>query len=340
MTLVVARCEKGRIAIAADTLLSEHDTTLALAKGVVKSCCLPGYICASFCGSPELADKAFQDFTRSFPTGANFDTTVTFFESYSAATNNDYIIAFGHNPRLVTIKDGRRRSGLSKTHWIGDKDAYEKFREYEHRARRRQQDGRAVNVAYFADEMTGSPASDLQGIMRNVVQDRELPDVGGFVTVIGNRDIGFRHSVYSDVLFDWPKELLGDRDLQLTDKFDLQASGENNRFSISQISGGYYNLNIVAFYMLKGRLLYMFYGRDNGIANQCAVISGVEPADISTALNGKLGFDFAALCTVMSGRQEFPVSSPRTDPTHGIAMSLFCEVNTLSKFSPPNSPQS
>jgi hypothetical protein len=68
-----------------------------------------------------------------FPHGANFDTTVAFFETSSATTDNDYIIAFGNSPKLVTIRDGRRTSGLSKTHWIGDKAAYEKFREYEHR---------------------------------------------------------------------------------------------------------------------------------------------------------------------------------------------------------------
>jgi hypothetical protein len=56
MTLVVARCAKSRVAIAADTLLSAHDVPLALTKGIVKSCCLPGYICVSFSGSPELAE--------------------------------------------------------------------------------------------------------------------------------------------------------------------------------------------------------------------------------------------------------------------------------------------
>jgi hypothetical protein len=225
VTLVVARCVKGRIAIAADTLLSEHDGSLALTKGIVKSCCLPGYICVSFSGSPELAEAAFINFRDSFPQGASFDATIAFFESSSSSTNNDYIIAFGHGPKLVTIRDGRRTTGISRTHWIGDKDSYEKFREYEHRKRNRYEHQRAVNAAIFADEMAGFPASDLHGIMRNVVTDRELPTVGGFVTVLSNRDIGFRYSVYSDILLDWPTELVGGRDLQLSDKFDLGASG-------------------------------------------------------------------------------------------------------------------
>ena len=331
MTLVVARCEKGRIAIAADTLVSEHDTSLPLTSGVVKSCCLPGYICASYSGSPELAEKAFVKFVELFPRGANFETTVAFFEGSSAATNNDYIIAFGSNPKLVTIRDGRRTSGLSKTHWIGDVDAYEKFREYEQRKRDRYEHKRAVNGALFADELAGSPASDLHGIMRNVVQDRDLATVGGFVTVLSNRDIGFRYSVYSDVLADWPKELGDGRTLQLTDKFDLRASGENDRFSVSQISPGYYNMNIVAFYVLKGKLLVVFHGVNNGVANRCSVFPGIEPSQIASTLNEKLHFDFGALCIVMSIRAEFPPSTPRTDPNHGLGISLYCEANTMPK---------
>lgn len=66
----------------------------------------------------------------------------------------------------MAIRDGRRTSRLSKTHWIGDKAAYEKFREYEDRARDRYEHKRAVNAALFADEMSGSPASDLHGVVR------------------------------------------------------------------------------------------------------------------------------------------------------------------------------
>lgn len=338
MTLVVARRVKSRIAIAADTLISAHGGSLAITKGIVKSCCLPGYICVSFSGSPELAEAAFGKFRDSFPQGTSFDATVAFFESSSSSTNNDYIIAFGHGPKLVTIREGRRTTGISKTHWIGDKDAYEKFREYEHRKRNRYEHQRAVNAAIFADEMVGSPASDLHGIMRNVVADQELSTVGGFVTVLSNRDIGFRYSVYSDILLDWPSELAGARELQLSDKFDLTASGENDRFSISQISPGYYDMNMVAFYLLKGRLLIVFHGVNNGPANKCSVFPGVEPSAIASTLNEKLGFDFAALCMVMSSREGFSTPVSRTKPEHGIAVNLYCEANTMPKVKPAASP--
>jgi hypothetical protein len=256
---------------------------------------------------------------------------VKFFERSSSSTNNDYLIAFGHRPKLVTIRNGSRTSGLSKTHWIGDKSAYEKFRELEHRKRKHYEHERAVNAAVFADGMTGSPASELHGIVRNVVQDADLPTVGGFVSVLSNRDIGFRYSVYSDVLLDWPKELVDGRELKLSDKFDLSASGQNDRYSVSQISPGYYDMNIVAFYVLTGKLLFVFHGHNNGLADQCVVIPSVEPSAIAATLNTKLGFDFAPLLRVMSAREGISPTVQRLNPDHGIALSLYCEADTMPK---------
>jgi hypothetical protein len=336
MTLVVARGEKGRLAIAADTMVSAHGQSLPMSGWVLKSICLPGGICVSYSGSPELAAKAFQEFRKRYPQGANHVATVAFFEVSSAHTNNDYIVAFADTAKLVTIRDGRRTSGLSKTHWIGDKDAYERFREYEHHRRQHEQ-GRAVNAAVFADEMAGSPASDLYSTMRNVVRDRDVPSVGGLVTVLSNRDIGFRFSAYSDVLLDWPMELDEDQLLRLTDKFDLRASGENDGCSVSQISPGYYNMNAVAFYILKGRLLVAFYEIEGG-ATACVAFNGIEPSRIAATLDEKLGFPFNAMCLVMSSRAGFSQLIPRDKAEHGVGMNLFCEVNTMQKM--PTAPQS
>ena len=249
----------------------------------LKSICLPGRICVSYSGSPELAAKAFQQFRIQYPQGDNYAGTTSFFEASSTATNNDYIIAFADSAKLVTIRDGHRTTGLSKTHWIGDKDAFGRFREHEHRLRHRYEHGRAVNAAMFADEMAGSPASDLYSVMRNVVSDPEVPSVGGFVTVLSNHDFGFRFSVYSDILFDWPVDLDGGHVLRLTDKHALSASGENDRYSINQISPGYYDVNLVAFYVLKGRLLVVFYEATGG-ASTCVIVADVEPERISATL--------------------------------------------------------
>lgn len=333
MTLVVARTEKGRLAIAADTLVAEHGSALAMQSWVLKSRCVSRNICVSFSGSPELAAKAFHAFRTTFPNDAAFASTIAFFERSSAATGNDYIVAFDDPAKLVTIRDGRRTGSLSKTHWIGDKNAFERFREWEHRRGQTSLQGCAVQAALFADEMEGSPASDLYSTMRNIVEDRSISSVGGFVTVLSNRDFGFRFSVYSDVLFDWPVAFDKDGILQLTHKFDLGSSGENDRYSVNQISPGYYNMNAVAFYLLKGQILVLFYETADG-GSACVTYSGIEPAAIAPALNEKLGLDFRAMCLVMSARQEFNRPFVRSKPDEGLAMGLYCEVNTMPKVPP------
>ena len=302
----------------------------------LKSICLPGRICVSYTGSPDLAWAAFNRFRAKHPRGTNYADTVAFFEASSKDTNNDYIVAFSDTAKLVTIRDGRRTSGVANTHWIGDKDGYERFREYQQRHRKVQHQGRAVNGVFFMDEMKRSPASELYSIMRNVALDRDIPSVAGFVTVLSNRDIGFRYSVYSDVLFDWPSGLDENQTFQLTDKHDLRATGENDRYSISQISPGYYDMNAVAFYVLKGRLLIVFCENQSG-GTTCAAITDVEPGDIASKLDEKLGFQFRAMCTVMSARKEFSIPVAREKPSYGIGMSPFCEVNTLSETDEPKS---
>ncbi len=327
MTLVVARAVQGRLAIAADTMISAQDSPLRMQ---LKSACLPGGICVSYSGSPELAWKAFRVFRERYPQGANYGLAVNYFERSSEGTNNDYIVAFSETAKLVTIRDGRRTSGLSNTHWIGDRSAYEHFREYESSGGLTYEHGRAVNAALFADEMNGSPASNLYSTMRNVVYSRKVPSVGGFVTVLSNRDIGFRFSVYSDVLLDWPVELGPGQFLRLTDTIDLRSSAENCRYSVSQISPGYYNMNIVAFYFLKGRLLVVLHeGQDGGAT--CITIPNIEPSSIAATLDETLGFPFHAMCLVMSAPEGISAPIERPTSTYGVGMALYCEVNTMPK---------
>src|SRR5258708_19980045 len=180
MTLVVGRVDGPRIAIASDTLITEHDRPLALRDGVVKSCMLPGDICVSFCNSPVSAERAFREFAKQFPLGASFSRVVSFFEQSGRETGNDYLIAFSNPAHLVKIAEGKRVESVSKTAWIGDQAAYSRFRAYSARKISQPQQGRAINAALFLEEMTKSPASDLYSPMRSVVLDRTTPTSTGF----------------------------------------------------------------------------------------------------------------------------------------------------------------
>jgi hypothetical protein len=327
MTLVVARISNGLLSIAADTLLSKQGMPLPLQDWILKSICLPGPICVSFSGSPELASKSFSEFSKLHPSGASRGETIAFFEKSSASTNNDYIIAFAMRPELVSIKNGKRTAGLSKTHWIGDKEAYECFRHYEH-GKLHYEHGRALPTMFFADELTGSPANDLYSNMRNVVLDRAAPSVGGFVTVISNREGGFRFAVYSDALVDWPDVLNGQEKLKLDNvSITLSASGDNKRVSISQISPGYININAVAFYVLKGHVLVCF-GETDDSQTKCVALSNIEPRDVPQTLDAVFRMDFRALSFVVSSSDDFgvPIDS---DPKSGPSFLFMPELNTM-----------
>ncbi len=335
MTLVVARIVGDRIAIASDTRLSQNDQPLSLQNGTIKSCMLPGEICVSFANSPHLAERAFNEFATQHPNGTGFTETVSYFEKSSADTGNDYIVAFNRTPRLVKIVDGRRMASTAKTQWIGDHAAYERFREYEAKNRPGTNAGRALSTVLFMDELENSPASDLYSSMRHVVADRNVQSVGDFVCVISNRDQGFRYSVYSDMLYNWPSDVSDESELQYSDPIDLGSSGENTGYSTAQISPGYIGLNLVAFYILKARKLFLFHGTPQGLPSKCMVISNLEPIDIDMKLNELLGNDMRWLLTITSepGYQDKTIRRQIAEDEiqSGLRLSFFCHANTFPK---------
>jgi hypothetical protein len=332
MTLIVGRTSGQTVAIVSDTQITEHDMRLPVGKGVVKSYMLPG-ICVSFSNSPELAAKDIVRFLQEYPKGTGFANVVSFFERASADSGNDYLIAFAQPARLIKIVDGKRVKGDSRTQWIGDKSAYERFREYEAKARKTPEAGRAMNAVMFADEVTGSPASDLFSYMRSVVNDVTVPLVGGFACAISNRGPYFRHSAYCDMMFNWPAWM--QEDLKLTDQIDFGASGENREFAISQFSTGFLNLNVAAYYILTARKLFVFAGKQDDVLMRCVVLDNVEPQDIHHRLNAHFGFDFKWLGQVVSAAPSAIDTKPRAIPlqgsANGVSFALKWHANTFPK---------
>ncbi len=335
MTLVVARVVGERVAIASDTRITQSGLPLQNHNGIVKSCILPGKVCASFSNSPELAAQDFCEFARAFPNGAEHSETVAFFERSSKITGNDYLLAFAIGPKLVKIVNGEIIAGKARTQWIGDILAYERFREYEAKKRKNSEAGRAVNAVLFADELNNSPASDLYSVMRNIVGDRDVMSAGGFVCVISNRESGFRHSVYSDMLYNWPEDESEDFILRLKSPINLGSAGENVGYAVAQVSTGFLNTNLVAFYLLKGRKLFLFHGENNGLPDKCVVLRDVEPFKIADRLNESVGANLPWLLMVTSPVGERLQSTQRPMPnshdSHGLGLSFYCHANTFPK---------
>jgi hypothetical protein len=330
VTLVVGRVAGPRVAIAADTLLTgPGGQPLPFQNGVIKSCMLPGEICVSFSNSPVTAGRAFKEFAETYTRGTTFPVVIRFFEASSKATGNDYLIAFANPARLIKIADGRRTDSLSKTQWIGDHAAFTRFRSYETKNNAQSDHGRAINAVLFADDLPNSPASDLFSTMRNVVADRSITSAGGFVSVVTNFDNGFRFSVYSDMLFDWPSGRPVDYDLALTDAIAFTSTDENASFAVAQVSPGFMGLNHVAFYFTKAKKLFFFYGLPYGLADQCQVFRDVPATAIYDTLNSFVGADLKWLLLITSPQSLGGYMDTPTIETPGIQFSWFTEANTL-----------
>jgi hypothetical protein len=333
MTLVVGRVSGRRVAVVSDTQVTEHDVRLPIHNGVVKTYMLPGGICASFSNSPELAVREFQRYVTEYPTGANFSNTISFFEKASSRSGNDYLIAFARQARIARIVDGQRISSTAKTQWIGDKAAYERFREYESKRRKLFEAGRAMNAVLFADEITKSPASELYSTMRHVIADPQITSVGGFAYVLSDRKDAFRQSVYCDMLFDWPASEAEDFILRYVDQIDLGASGENQGYAVAQVSPGYLNMNVAAFYWLSGRKLFVFASHGGSPLLTCSVLDNVEPPQISGRLDAHFGQELGWLVLILSAAPsatETRFREPRIiDGPDGVGIQMFCHANTF-----------
>jgi hypothetical protein len=290
---------------------------------------LPGDLCVSFSNSPVTAGRAFKEFADRYPEGTGFADAVAFFERSSSVTGNDYLVAFANPARLIKIVDGKRTHGVSKTQWIGDYAAYSAFRAYETRQKRRPEHGRAINAVVFTDEPANSPASDLFSTMRNIVADRSVASAGGFVPVISNRDNGFRYSVYSDMLYDWPTGKPSDYDLLLTDDIAFTATDENASFAVAQVAPGFMGLNLVAFYFTRARMLFLFYGPENGLTDQCQVFRDVAATAICETLNAFRSADLKWLLRITSPRNASRNVDRSAIRTPGIQFAYGVDANTV-----------
>jgi hypothetical protein len=328
MTLVVARMHGERIALVSDTCISKLGLQLPVHQGAIKTCIINCSICVAFSNSSELAARDIVAFVRRYDEFSGFAKTIEFFENSSRLTGNDYIVAFANPPKMVKICDGRRMKTASRTLWIGDAEAYQAFRRYETDRRHRAERGRAINAVMFADEMNGSPASDLYSSMRHVLSDRSISSVGGFASVISNRPEGFRYSVYSDMLFDWPSDQGDEYLLSLNDKWKFGASDENENYSVAQLSPGYIGANCVAFYFVRSLSLFLFLGRQNGPSVECRSIRGVRPQAVVQTLNEICGFDWKWLALVTSAPKSAGTPVP-ADEEGGVRMSFVCHLNTM-----------
>ena len=341
MTLVLARIENGLIAMVGDTNLVKSDSKLPIQHGTIKVCPLPGGICVGYCNSPELAVRDINKFIRSTTsqdrvisnTEHRYTDVVNFFAESSKDTGNDYIIAFGRLRKIVKISHGKPIRTIAKTAWIGEKEAYELFRKYEAHDASTYFGGRAITANMFMCEQDGSPASNLFSAFSNVVFDPST-SVGGQATVVGWNGVEFQYSVVSSFLYDWPTNLMGEK-IELNTPYFHGSTNENAEYSVSQITTSYSSLNIVGYYYLSGRKLFLQVANGLGVPFNCIVLENVEPSEIEERIVERLGFDPGVRVFVASGwpskNTTVPLPIQKPGSSEGAMMGFFCHANNLER---------
>lgn len=277
MTLVLAKIIKSRIFILSDTKISSNTSKAQLQSGVIKTALLSPHVAVSFSNSYELASRDIEHFAKT-RSPRIFTDVVKFFEASSAATNNQYILAFATGV-LVKISDGQSSRVVSKTAWIGDWSGFERFRAYES-GRPSGRDSRLWEMSTMGT-VPNAPfdhetVSRIVSCFELTVEDPEIDSVGGFVPILTNVNGEFRFMMRSKLFFDGISSVLGPSGNQI-----MSASGEENRsYRYSALATSQSGITAVAFFYPAANIGYVFFcKRGSLVADQCEIVKANSSDD-------------------------------------------------------------
>jgi hypothetical protein len=264
MTLVIARQLAEEIIILADTRLTEHGAILPLERGVIKTCIVAANVAVSFANSPDLAARDIARFAVQHPNGSNYITTKSFFEQSSAKTGVDYILSFARPSKILVVSEGK--SHQTTTGWIGDREGFDRFRAYETRSRESPRSELPHLAAIDGTIVHKERFSNLLYHFEDVVGDRDLPSVGGFISICTNGGGKFGFRVSAGLYYDTNGQVaIGD------DTVTLGASGENRTYEMSIATPEPPGATAVSYYFRVAQLGYAYTPGSGPVANECRI---------------------------------------------------------------------
>jgi hypothetical protein len=109
------------------------------------------------------------------------------------------------------------------------------------------------------------------------------------------------------------------------------AANNERHFSVAQISPGFMNVNLVAFYLVRPKVLFLFYGRSFGLANRCHVFREVPAVEIAQTLNAFIQFDLNWLLLITSPQLPTGQIDTSSIENPGAQFAFQCDANTFPK---------
>jgi hypothetical protein len=208
MTLVLARIVQGAIFLVGDTklILERTKEKVSTTRGVLKTKVVSDGLAVSFAGNQYIADNALQSLHKADNVDGVLDHLLKAHRSTRNEDSADFIVSsLEPLPVLYSVKDGTVvRSDVA---WIGSGEGFRLFRAYELGEREikpKSLGGAWLRIVQLAAGSEEPPPgietyTRMLSSMNEVVDDEELPDVGGFAIPLIGWNGKFSYMGYADV---------------------------------------------------------------------------------------------------------------------------------------------
>ncbi|UWU89366.1 hypothetical protein [Bradyrhizobium sp. CB1015] len=284
MTLVVSRTIGPQLIILADTRVTEHHVRLPRDRGVIKTTLLSPQASISFSNSPELAARDIRAFRDQYQSDFTFREAVDFFEISSRNTDNQYFLAFLAPLRAVKIVAGKAEKSIGQQSWLGDFEAYHRFREYQTNERLGPDLWEATTWSHqLIPRERRRSFSKLLSSFVQTLRDADIDSAGDFYSVMASVGSEFRYVDLASFFFD--SDPHGN---PIT-----PTSGESLDYKFSVVTPMETGTNACAFYYPHANQGYLFYSPEAAlVADQCAIYDGSDNVTFSEFCRAKTGVEF------------------------------------------------
>lgn len=216
---------------------------------------------------------------------------MAFFENSSRKTNNDYILVFLKPLQIYKIANGKAVKAVSHQVWIGDYDAYRRFREYESGKLRGADLWEQDFWMKVSDEKTEKAFGHVLSAFQHTLSDPHIVSTGDFYTVATNIGSEFKFmmmaKLYLDSIGPYPA---------------MPTSGENFDYRFNTVVPKEAGVNACAFYYPHATKGFVFCPpRPRQMANQCLVVQNKTLNEFADFCRTTLGFDVDFCTTAHPG---------------------------------------
>jgi hypothetical protein len=295
MSLVVARCVGATIVIVGDTHLTDPTKTgpRSLLQGVVKTRMLTDELAISFAGSIRWVEIAFRALDNLLPVTVDRVTETLVQVHRDSSGLAEFIVASANPVELIEIKSGEAIAKSAS--WLGSEPGFERFQGYATGAVKAPL-GRANTFSWqiqrLPEESSGSQPDQastsrfglLAESMRQVIEDADCPDVGGFVVPVALHKARFEFMDYAAIVTH-PLRL----DLMPKSFVVPFGTAQEGGHAINLMSDLQSSTKGVSLYALQGRCGAAFVPQDGLL--RPVVLRNKSPIEFEEALAAELGLD-------------------------------------------------